>query len=405
LNRIQSELAALTDPAVQGPVALGVRDGKQISDTEIRIRGEAEKLGPPVPRGFLSVIQFPGQPQIATSQSGRLQLAEWLTSAQNPLASRVMVNRVWRHLFGRGIVKSVDNFGLNGDVPSHPELLDDLSARFVREGWSVKRLIRLLVLSRAYQLSGDAPASHRMVDPANILIWRHSPRRLDAEELRDTALAAAGVLDLTRPQASPAAQLKVVELSSNAAEAKRIAVAAASSRQRSLYLPLLRGLTPRPLEVFDFAEQGMVTGNRDTTTVATQALYLLNDSFVRRQSLALAERLLARADSDDTERITRAYRLTLGRPATAPEIERVLRYLSDYELAMDGGGPDSVAVTVQASAAADSATSSSSASNKDEPAAGEDSDQAVSTPSNAKAAVWASFCQALLAAAEYRYLK
>src|SRR5262249_7525825 len=154
----------------------------------IRIRGEAERLGPVVPRGFLTVFAVPGAPRVDPKGSGRLELAQWLTSPRNPLTPRVMVNRVWRYLFGQGLVLSVDNFGVTGDAPSHPELLDYLAARFIEEGWSVKKLVRAIVLSRAYQLAAEAPAAHLAADPANRLVWRHSPRRLSAEEIRDAML-------------------------------------------------------------------------------------------------------------------------------------------------------------------------------------------------------------------------
>ena len=134
---------------------MGVRDGQQIGDTEIRIRGEAERLGPVVPRGFLTAFTVPGAPTVNPAQSGRLELAEWLTSPNNPLTPRVIVNRVWHHLFGQGIVTTVDNFGVTGDTPSHPELLDYLARRFVRDGWSVKSLVRTLVLSRTYRLGSE----------------------------------------------------------------------------------------------------------------------------------------------------------------------------------------------------------------------------------------------------------
>jgi cytochrome c553 len=366
--RLQKELLALTDPAARGPVALGVRDSATVADTEIRVRGEAEKLGPVVPRGFLSVLDVPGAPKVNPKQSGRLELAQWLTSARNPLTPRVMVNRVWQHLFGEGLVRSVDNFGVTGDVPSHPELLDHLAARFVRDGWSVKKLVRALVLSRAYQLSAEAAPANLAADPANRLVWRHSPRRLDAEEIRDAMLAAAGTLDPARPRGSPAQDLPVMELPNNGPVAKRLAERAQASRHRSVYLPLLRTLTPRSLEVFDFAEQGMVTGSRDTTTVATQALYLLNDPFVRQQAEALARRLLHRSDLGDAGRIDLAYRLAVGRTATAREVERAKTYLADYETA---------ARDVEAS----------------------------DPPADARAAAWASFSQALLASAEFRYLR
>ncbi len=360
--KLQDELGKLTDPARRGPVAFGVRDAATVGDTELRIRGEAEKLGPLVPRGFLSLLDVPDVPKINPAQSGRLELARWLSSPHNPLTPRVMVNRVWHHLFGQGLVTTVDNFGVTGDTPSHPELLDDLAARFVADGWSVKRLVRRLVLSRAYQLGPEAPATHVAIDPANRLLWRHAPRRLDAEEIRDAMLAASGALDRTPPAGSPAMALQVIELPNDGPLARRLAAEAEASVHRSIYLPLLRGLTPRALEVFDFAEQGLVTGSRDTTTVAPQALYLLNDPFVRRQAHFLAERLLADGQADDAGRLIRAYRLTLGRPATAAELQRAARYLAEYQAALPA-------------------------------------------QDGARLAAWASFCQALLASAEFRYVR
>jgi hypothetical protein len=358
VNKIQADLVNLTDPAMSGPVAFGVRDAKTIADAAIRVRGEAELIGPVVPRGFLSVLAYPGQPQAPTHQSGRLELAQWLASEKNPLTPRVMANRVWHHLFGQGLVATVDNFGSMGDAPSHPELLDHLAARFVRDGWSVKKLVRGLVLSRSYRLGTESSAACRAVDPANRLVWRHSPRRLEAEELRDAMLAAAGSLDLTRPEGSPAQSLKVVEMTNDGGEAKRLEGEARKSLKRSVYLPLVRGVTPTSLAVFDFAEQGMVTGSRDVTTVAPQALYLLNDPFVQQQARATAQRVLDLAGRGDAERVTAACVLTLGRAPTAREIERALAYLAE-----------------------------------EEQSAGDHT------------AAWAGYCQALLGSAEFRYLR
>ncbi|MFN4261432.1 MAG: PSD1 and planctomycete cytochrome C domain-containing protein [Gemmataceae bacterium] len=366
IAQLEQNLLTLTDPAARGPVALGVREGRTIGDTEVRIRGEAEKLGPVVPRGFLGILEFPGQPQVNPNQSGRLELAQWLTDPRNPLPSRVMVNRVWRHLFGQGLVRSVDNFGVTGDTPSHPELLDHLATRFMRDGWSVKKLIRVLVLTHAYQLSGAAAAEHLTVDPANRFVWRHSPRRLDAEEIRDTMLAAAGNLDRTRPEASPAKDLLVREMQNTSTEAEQILKQAVASKHRSIYLPLIRNLTPIPLAVFDFAEQGMVTGHRDTTTVAPQALFLLNDPFVSEQARTLAKRLTDDKDQDEPARIDQAYHLVLSRPATAAETDRARRYLADYAAAARAEG---------------------------------------TAPDAARHAAWTSFCQALLGSAEFRYVR
>lgn len=411
MNQAQAALSALSDPAASGQVAYGVRESKSISDTEIRIRGEAEKLGPVVPRGYLSLLPVPDAPPINPEQSGRLELARWLTSTQNPLTSRVMANRVWQHLFGQGLVRTVDNFGVTGDAPSHPELLDHLAARFVKEGWSVKKLVRSIVLSHAYQLAADAPEANLAVDPANRLLWRHSPRRLDAEEIRDATLMAAGRLNLSRPEASPAKEFRVIEIRNNGPEANGLAQAAQNSLHRSVYLPLLRGLTPNSLAVFDFAEQGMVTGSRDSTTVAPQALYLLNDPFVRKQSLVIAERLLAQADLDDARRVELAYRLIYGRNATSLEVERATAYLVDYEseaekvltvLAADK--PENK--VAEAGNADAKATESALPPNPDDIDRSEASaKEETIRPSTPKAAAWASFCQALLGTAELRYLK
>lgn len=411
-ERLQGEWLELTDPARRNDVALGVRDASTVGDTEIRLRGEAEKLGPTVPRGFLSVLQWPDEPKVNPQQSGRMELVEWLVSERNPLTPRVMVNRVWQHLFGEGIVQTVDNFGVNGDVASNPELLDYLAVRFRNEGWSIKTLIRELVLSRAYGLSAESSPDAVAIDPADRLTWRHAPRRLDAEEIRDAMLAAAGQLQLDRPVASLAKDLKVIEVADNGPLAVQFAQAAAKSRHRSIYLPLLRGWTPTSLAVFDFAEQGMVTGRRDVTTVATQALYVLNDPFVRDQSLAFARRLLARADSDDSSRIDLAYRLALGRQPNPTEIERIHRYLDDYQSAAQAQVTSTVALSttsvdesIEASAATDAGSDAESNVKPSQTQPGSASSKQTNQPPDARTAAWASFCQALLGGAEFRYLK
>jgi cytochrome c553 len=363
IKSIQADLVNLTDPAANGAVAMGVRDGKNIGDTELRIRGEAEKLGPAVPRGFLKLLDYPDAPKLNPKQSGRLELAEWLTHKNNPLTPRVMANRVWKHLFGTGLVASVDNFGVTGEKPSHPELLDHMATRLMRDGWSVKKLIRAAVLSHAYQLSGETSAAHVAADPSNRLIWRHNPRRLDAEEIRDAMLAISGKLDRARPKGSAAMDMKVIELNNVSPEAKRLQDAANQSVHRSVYLPLLRTLTPRSLEVFDFAEQGLVVGSRDSTTVATQALYLLNDPFVRAQANALAARVIKNSLSDEG-RVQAAYQLTLGRSPTERETLRAEVYVSQYAADARKEGVKDAAGTA-----------------------------------------WASYCQALLASAEFRFVR
>ncbi len=414
MNRAQNELLLLRDPASRGePTAMGVRDAKAPTDTPIRLRGEAEKHGPIVPRGFLSVLDVPGARGVDRSASGRRELADWIASEDNPLTPRVYVNRVWAHLFGKGIVRSVDNFGTTGDVPSHPELLDHLVSRFVRDGWSTKRLIRTIVLSRAYGLGAEASEAGLAIDPEDRLVWRHAPRRLEAEEIRDAMLAASGLLDRSRPHGSPTKGLKVIELRNNGPEAARFAEDARDSRHRSVYLPLLRGMVPTSLEVFDFAEQGMVTGRRDATTVAPQALYLLNDPFVRKAALSLAESLLAGVETTDSERIQRAYRLALGRPPSAEELRRASAFLAEYESAAretpaesEEKPPEPVAVAPADDAPKPGEKKPMPPVNPDEVVAPEIvPNEETIRPTDARTAAWAGFAQALFGGAEFRYLK
>jgi cytochrome c553 len=404
-ERLQAELLALNDPAARGQAVHGVREAKKVSDTEVRVRGEAEKLGPAVPRGFLTAFDVPGIAKIDPKQSGRLELAGWLTSPQNPLTPRVIVNRVWQHLFGQGIVTTVDNFGVTGGRPSHPELLDHLANRFMRDGWSVKKLVRAIVLSRAYQLGSEATAAPLAADPANRLVWRHTPRRLDAEEMRDAVLAAAGTLNPQRPAGSPAMKFKMVEIRDNGPEARTIREQADRSTFRSVYLPLVRGITPHTLEAFDPVEQTLVTGSRDTTTVPGQALYLLNSVFVRRQALTLGERLLADRDADDADRLRTAYRLALGRSPTDKEVARARTYLAEYEAA---ARPLLAAAPVKPKVVAPEQPKPPAKvpANPDEiDQTGEPVVEDVVRPKDARSAAWLSFVQALFGSAEFRYLK
>ncbi len=252
--------------------------------------------------------------------------------------------------------------------------------------------------------------------PPTAWIWRHASRRLDAEEIRDATLAAADQLDRARPEASPARALKVMELPNNGALAVGIRDKARASRHRSLYLPLLRGVTPAALEVFDFAEQGMVTGQRDSTTVATQALYLMNDPFVRRQALNLAEYVLKHEARDPAARINLAYRLALARPATSAEIARVQGFLAEYEPPAEAALARAVAVAPSGRARVRRRRRGPSRRPPPKkPTPPIDPDEVIQVdapiveevvrPATAEAAAWAGFCQALLGSAEFRYVR
>jgi hypothetical protein len=399
-EKLQKEWLSLTDHGTLGFAIHGVRDARQIADTNIRVRGEAELLGPVVPRGFLTAFAVPDAPPLNRAQSGRLELAQWLTSDRNPLTPRVVVNRIWQHLYGEGLVKTVDNFGLTGDRPSHPELLDYLASQFVTDGWSVKKTVRRLVLSRSYRLASTKVLANVEVDPANRLVWRHAPRRLDAEEVRDSILLSSGRLQLNRPPASPAQALSMIEMRDNGPESRAIIEQADGSLARSVYLPLLRGVTPRALEAFDPVTQTLVTGQRDATTVPTQALFLMNSTFVRQQSLALASELLAQGGSE-AERIRQAYRRILNRLPTPLELDRATSFVHEYAAAYRPAALSPVAPPVTAKPVVNPAT----------PADPDNIDRTdirpaepEICPANAQAAAWMSFAQALYACAEFRFV-
>ena len=199
---IKGQLDKVDESGKALPLGMGVLDRIKIADAPLLERGDVGKVGKPVPRGFPRVVALEHAPQIPREHSGRLELAEWLIHPDNPLTARVMVNRVWRQLFGAGIVRSVDNFGASGEKPSHPELLDNLAVHFAADGWSVKRLVREIVLSRTYRQSSAYDDNAFRADPENRLLGRAVKRRMDAEAIRDAMLAVSGELDAARPSGS-----------------------------------------------------------------------------------------------------------------------------------------------------------------------------------------------------------
>ncbi|NBS32168.1 MAG: DUF1553 domain-containing protein [Planctomycetia bacterium] len=288
------------------PVAMGARDRKQPADSKINIQGESKKLGEQVQRGFLAALQPPTTPEFAIShrESGRLQLARWLTSTARPVTARVLVNRVWQHLFGRGLVGTPNDFGVYGERPSHPALLDHLAARFIDEGWSLKQLIRIVTTSRTYRLTSRDTPDRVAADPDNRLLSRHLRRRLDAESLRDAMLAASGQLDRSPGKGSIIQHRDIlVNLAGNLHE---------PSNRRSVYLCYLRGSPPPSLAAFDLPDFSEPIGQRDVATVPGQALHLFNNRFVLNQAEHLARRVYALA-ADDNDRIRLAFRAVFSR--------------------------------------------------------------------------------------------
>lgn len=355
----------MADPRNTAPrhFAMGALDQPVPVNQAILPRGELDKAGAVVPRGMLNITCMGPSPTIPGNESGRLELARWIASPKNPLTSRVIVNRIWEHLFGRGLVRTVDNFGSMGETPSHPELLDHLAGRFVQEGWSVKGTVRQIMLSAAYQQSSAFNKEKFGVDPDNRLVWRMSQRRLEAEAIRDSMLAASGRLNLTAPVGSPALALPPVEIG------KRLtafgAASMSTSDHRSIYLPIFRDALPEVLQVFDMADADVVDGARDVTTVAPQALFVLNNPFVSQQAKGVVDRIVAAKPPTYAARLEMAYKLTLGRSPSAAERERATAYIN-------GATRD---------------------------AWGRAGDRA-----SAETTAWSSFCQALFACAEFRYV-
>jgi hypothetical protein len=317
---IEGQLEKVDDEGKALPLAMGVLDADKIVDAPFLERGDVKKVGERVSRAFPQVIELPDVGSIPADRSGRLEFARWLTHPDHPLTARVMVNRIWRHLFGAGIVKTVDNFGFSGDPPSHPELLDYLALKFTAQGWSVKGIVRELVLSRAYRQSSDYRADAFRADPENRLLWRAAKRRLDAEQIRDAMLAASGEIDLSRPAGSLVARVIGDRPISLIGLDPKIPSDLDASVHRSVYLPVIRDRLPDVLDLFDFAEPSLVTGDRETTNVPVQALYLMNSPFVQTRATGLADRLLREAASDE-ERIRRAFVLCLSRPPDAEEMK------------------------------------------------------------------------------------
>ncbi|MDB6151186.1 MAG: xly [Chthoniobacter sp.] len=322
-QRVKKLEAQLKQLNKEGPVretAMAVREDDQIADAQIRVRGVEKQRGETVPRGFLRVA-LTGETKLPSSQSGRRELADWIAAADNPLTARVFVNRVWTWLFGAGLVRTVDNFGTTGELPSHPELLDDLAVQFVAQGWSTKRLVREIVLSRTWQQSVRSESAE---DPENRLFTHANRRRLDAEQIRDTLLSVSGQLKLDYGGLNI---IQAGEINPNDFSAQNVEYGYVfADTRRSVYTPAFRNKRLELFEVFDFSDINASMGQRNVSTVAPQALFFLNHPFVLEQARAAAERGLG-SNGDDAGRISTAFRRTLGRLPTSAELEKCRRFL------------------------------------------------------------------------------
>ena len=340
----------------------------------VHLRGNRFTLGPIVPRRVPQVVctvspatlDEAGAVDPNQTDSGRLELARWIASPENPLTARVMVNRIWQHHFGRGLVATSGNFGTRGEPPSHPELLDWLASRFVESGWSVKAVHRWIVLSNTYQQSGFADPKAQKADAEGLWLSTFPRRRLSAEELRDAMLAVSGQLDRV-PGSNESGEFLVGKAENINAMIMPNRVSAddpfyTTFAKRSIYLPIVRNMLPDVLALFDAADPNGVTAQRNETTVASQSLFLLNSPFVREQSLAFAERLLSDSSHTDEQKIDLAHRLAFGRTASAEEQSAAKEYLAAYL-------------------------------------------KAISKSNNPQLAAWQSYCQTLLCSNEFMYVE
>ena len=429
MSEISGALASVDEAGNPKSFCMGVQDAEQPSDARILVRGEIDQPSDWIARGFPKVLADQ-QPSLGTDSSGRLELARWIASPDNPLTSRVMVNRIWQHLIGHGIVRTTENFGSSGQMPTHPELLDYLAVRFVELGWSVKSLIREIATSRVYRISSDFRNDFHESDPQNTLIWRANSRRLDAEAIRDAMLLISGELQTVAPEASLVARIGYTRVagerllptrqlvnsiqsdvtlrrelfgSSGGGGQSSFSTGRTGSRRmgngrfgagrfrsggfgpssalgglgrpgvqgtmgtegqrsmrsrfgmgaglfsnlgtnlldaehakyRSVYLPLVRDVEPRSLEVFDFVDANVVSGRRETSSSANQSLYLMNNSFVQQQSEAFASRLL-KLDQGLPSRLEKAILLAYGREPTETELLILTDFVQEYSDSASG---------------------------------------------------------------------
>ena len=343
LKKITADIKHAEFFADKKPRAFAMSDGPNPTDMPVYVRGNpyapAEGL---MPRGAVRVASWGPLPSIPNGQSGRAQLANWLADKRNPLTARVTVNRIWQKLFGEGLVRSVDYFGVRGEAPTHPELLDHLAARFMKAGWSQKSLLRSLALSRTYRLSSANESAAAKIDPENKLFWRMNRQRLDAEAMRDSMLAISG--ELTRESGGPALVLENPE-NCGALALKGVNPPNYTHKvprpgqefERTIYLPVFRNNFAGPDRVrsfFDFVNPAQISGQRPQTIVPTQALFLLNNDLLRKRSGTLAKNVIQTIRDRDA-RIDEIWLRTLGRPVTPDERAEAAAFLDKVGAALN----------------------------------------------------------------------
>ncbi|MEL6109344.1 MAG: PSD1 and planctomycete cytochrome C domain-containing protein [Planctomycetota bacterium] len=383
MSEISNKLGVVDESGQPRSYCMGVQDQKSVGDTRLLVRGEIDQPGSSIDRN-VPIVLSDNPLSIKSGRSGRLELARWIGSDENTLAARVMVNRVWSHVFGQGIVTTTEDFGMTGTYPSHPELLDHLTLEFIESGWSVKSLVRSLIQSRAYRMDSTFDVASHEQDPDNRLLWRSNVKRLPAESIRDAMLSISDSLETDRPRGSMVAKAgytrvrgeqlgdpreqirRTIEQAfvsrreqardrfrqqqqarrggnffrgrsqSDRQEMVRMtqqvmqdaSLDSVNSNKRSVYLPIVRDFVPRSLEVFDFADPSMVIGVREASNTPNQALFMMNNPLTLRLSDSFAERILE-SEPRLSDRVQRAFVLAYGREPSAQERKASMRYLSD----------------------------------------------------------------------------
>ena len=331
INMARNTLETRDESGNPLPFAMGVRDSRRITNARFLDRGEIENPREFIQRGFIYVLSEDNHnARLPRSQSGRKELAAWLTAERNPLFARVMANRVWSWLMGQGIVETVDNFGVNGKRPTHPELLEFLAVRFQEHGYSVKKLIKEIMMSRTYQLASIYSARNYHQDPDNVYYWRKNKRRLTAEEVRDSILAISGELRYDPPPGSTVAYSGDGFIGRGfGGITENQVVGEVLEPYRSVYLPVVRDLLPEVFNVFDFAEPSLVIGKRDVTIVPAQALYFMNSPFVIQESKNTAKRIFEE-ETSSRDRVNRLYMLAVGRRPNSREFDLAMDYIQNF---------------------------------------------------------------------------
>ena len=324
LARLETEQEALEKTLPTKPPMANAVAEEAPYQQHVFVGGNVRALGDQVPKAFPTILTR-DEPEIS-STSGRLELARWLSSGHNPLTARVMANRIWQWHFGEGLVRTPNNFGRLGAAPTHPELLDFLASEFVRRGWSVKGIHRLILLSNAYRMSTETTKRASEEDPDNRLLSHFSRRRMSAEEIRDSLLAIEGTIDFGM---GGTLQTGIGQGMTTTDQLPPFDVS--KSYRRTLYLPLRRANIPKLLTLFDFGDATTSTGARANTNVAPQALFMMNSDFVSRVTEGLARRLLAERRTPDAERVRQAWLTALAKEPTAVETVEALDYIRAFE--------------------------------------------------------------------------